>query len=149
MFSIPRPMRQHLTIMYYHCCCCCYSSNYLIFCLLCFLLQISSNGIITLDTPDFLLFPVQLPIRVSFIAPFWSDVNTNIGGTVYFRDATSDTSLMQRVMAEVRMYFRSGVDYQPTYLFIATWDRVRFTGGSSNLVRILSSFAKCNSFAIQ
>ena len=100
-------------------------------------LQVNNNGVISLDeayntqhTPT----PFPLPNDELVIAPFWADVDTSgrRRGVVYYRNASSNTSLLERAQREVLTYFTSGMNFQPTFLFIATWDRVSFFGGGTS-----------------
>lgn len=79
--------------------------------------QVNTNGVISFRYPfttccGSRAFPRDSPL----IAPFWHDVNTANGGEIYYRQ-TSDPELLT---------FFLGVfpDFQPTLLFIATWNRV-------------------------
>lgn len=100
--------------------------------------QVNNNGDISFDTPVGTFTPDPFPLAGSLqlIAPYWSDVDTRNGGQVWFREASSDAALLMRARNEIRMAFISQMMFEPTFLFIATWDHVSFFGGAgNNLVR--------------
>ncbi|XP_044166108.1 uncharacterized protein LOC122950060 [Acropora millepora] len=70
-------------------------------------------------------FPLNNQRRI--IPPFWADVNTNIGGSISYRQ-TTDPVLMQRATEDVSRAFLSHQRFRATWSFIATWDRVAFHG---------------------
>lgn len=113
--------------------------------------QINHNGIISLNTefPRFLSDPFPLiDTIVQLIAPFWSDVDTSVTGHIYYHNASGNHQLLERARNEVMRYFTSGADFQPTYVFIVTWDHVSFFGGSSSgLVKICYLFV-CHYFPL-
>ena len=58
------------------------------------------------------------------IAPFWDDVNTRSGGTIYYRQDTSPT-VADLVNGAVRdLYPTLAPPFQASLVFVATWDRV-------------------------
>lgn len=81
-------------------------------------------------------FPISSARRGSnfqVIAPFWGDVDTSgsMLGTVWYRSETNNTILLQRVKNVISKYLPlyPEVDlrqFNPTLLFIATWDQVGY-----------------------
>jgi hypothetical protein len=55
------------------------------------------------------------------IAPFWTDINIENGGELYFR-SSDDSNLLQEVGVVIGE--GDGSDFLPITLFIATWYRV-------------------------
>ncbi|XP_048768432.2 protein mesh-like [Ostrea edulis] len=106
-------------------------------------LIVNTNGVISflqrisIFTPD--PFPVENNARM--IAPFWADVDTTRGGTVWYRETTDD-DLLNRASEEVRTYFPQFYRFKASWLFVATWDRVSFYGCT------LSSCSKTNTFQV-
>lgn len=84
---------------------------------------------------------------MSLIAPFWHDVNTLNGGEIYYRQET-DQELLE-------IFDLLAHDFQPTLLFIATWDHVApatFTmhqqGLSNTFQVVLATDGKTSSVAV-
>lgn len=65
------------------------------------------------------------------VAAFWADVDNRRAGDVYYREAT-DPATLRRATEDVRRYFPELPDFSATWVFIATWYRVTFFGGSSS-----------------
>ena len=63
------------------------------------------------------------------IAPFWADSDIRHRGQVWHRQTTNQT-LLSEAMRQVRSAFVSHMDFEPTHLFIATWDHVTYYQGS-------------------
>ena len=53
------------------------------------------------------------------IAAFWDNIDYEEGGRVYYR-FTSRPSVLDRIATNISAAF--GVDFDPTWAFIATWD---------------------------
>ena len=87
----------------------------------------NTNGVISFLTPESRYTPVPFPFNQRhLIAPFWGDVDTSKGGTVFYREST-DTALLKKATQDIRRAFNA------TWIFIATWDRVAFYGSSGNM----------------
>ena len=76
-------------------------------------------------TPD--RFPLGDQRRL--VAPFWSDVDTRNGGVVSYREST-DTALLQRATRDIHQASMGASNFNATWIFIATWDRVAFHGAT-------------------
>ena len=98
-----------------------------------FTLQVNNNGDISFDTSVGTFTPETFPLanNLQLIAPFWADVDTTVAGNVWYREASSERSLLQRARDEIRRALASQEDFQPTFLFIATWDHVGSYGDAS------------------
>jgi len=94
---------------------------------------VNTNGVISFlaavgqFTPD----PFPLGDQRRIIAPFWSDVNTNNGGNISYRQ-TTDAVLLQRATDDVHRAFLDHQSFLATWIFIVTWDRVAFHGASAS-----------------
>ena len=55
------------------------------------------------------------------IAPFWDDIDITRGGTIYYRQDSTITELVQRAIASE---YPEAASFQPSLVFVATWDRV-------------------------
>ena len=94
----------------------------------------NTNGVVSFlvavsqFTPD----PFPLGDQRRLISPFWGDVDTRNGGTVFYRES-KDTLLLQRATADIRRAFVIHQKFTATWIFIATWDRVAFYGASRGM----------------
>jgi len=102
--------------------------------------QVNNNGLLSFVrgvsqfTPE--AFPLSGNLRV--IAPFWADVDTRGTGTVWFR-STNDSGLLARTRDEVAAFLNQE-GFIPSYLFIATWDRVGYFSQNTDRVGCLRSY---------
>ena len=68
------------------------------------------------------------------IAPFWDDIDIRAsGGTVYYRQ-DSDPAVAGQVQQAIISDYPEAESFQPSLVFVATWDRVEAFLGSSDLV---------------
>ncbi|XP_013363511.1 PREDICTED: sushi, nidogen and EGF-like domain-containing protein 1 isoform X2 [Chinchilla lanigera] len=95
--------------------------------------QVNNNGIISFLKEVSQFTPVAFPIAKDrcVVAAFWADVDNRRAGDVYYREAT-DPATLHRATADIRRYFPELPDFSATWVFIATWYRVTFFGGSSS-----------------
>ena len=92
----------------------------------------NSNGILSFRNNFTSFSPETFPTSNDvLIAPFWDDVNINVAGDIFYR-FTTDQFLLDEVGGDISDAFE--VTFEPTLLFIATWDEVAPFGGSSSLV---------------
>jgi len=61
------------------------------------------------------------------IVPFWADVDTRRGGTVYYRES-SDSAQLQKASQEVSQAFPTLGRINLGWIFIVTWAEVAFFG---------------------
>ncbi|XP_043532334.1 alpha-tectorin [Chiloscyllium plagiosum] len=95
-------------------------------------LHVNNNGVISFNVQVSQFTPEAFPLSDgrSFIAPFWADVHNGIKGNVYYREST-DPSILQRATKDIRKNFKDQNAFSATWVFIATWYKVTFYGGSS------------------
>ncbi|XP_010836094.1 PREDICTED: sushi, nidogen and EGF-like domain-containing protein 1 [Bison bison bison] len=95
--------------------------------------QVNNNGIISFLKEVSQFTPVAFPIAKDrcVVAAFWADVDNRRAGDVYFREAT-DAATLRRATADVRRYFPELPGFSATWVFVATWYRVTFFGGSAS-----------------
>ena len=91
-----------------------------------FIQQISTNGLISFDTPVTTFFNVPFPsflVNFYVIAPFWDDINTNNGGTISYETYEQGSE----VMSDVSYYVsnRIGRDFVGYWMIVVFWDEVR------------------------
>ncbi|XP_058521199.1 sushi, nidogen and EGF-like domain-containing protein 1 [Ochotona princeps] len=96
-------------------------------------LYVNNNGIISFLKEVSQFTPVAFPIAKDrcVVAAFWADVDNRRAGDVYYREAT-DAATLRRATEAVRRYFPELRDFTATWVFVATWYRVTFFGGSSS-----------------
>ncbi|XP_023599141.1 sushi, nidogen and EGF-like domain-containing protein 1 [Myotis lucifugus] len=96
-------------------------------------LYVNNNGIISFLKEVSQFTPVAFPIAKDrcVVAAFWADVDNRRAGDVYYREA-ADPAMLRRATEDIRRYFPELPDFSATWVFIATWYRVTFFGGSSS-----------------
>ena len=78
-----------------------------------------------------------LPINgISFIAPYWGDVDLRGIGEVSYRQTDSPV-LLARAKNEIQKAFSHHDSVNITNLFIATWDTVGYYSRQTDRVRLL------------
>ena len=88
--------------------------------------QVNNNGALTFTSQARMYEQVVFPNNPhQLIAPFWADADTRGSGTVWYFESTDQT-----LLAKARTYIQRGFvaeqDFQPTHLFVATWDEVGY-----------------------
>ncbi|CAH2318184.1 hypothetical protein AB205_0044100 [Pelobates cultripes] len=89
-------------------------------------LYLSTNGFLSVNQPFRLLTPKKLPLlnQVTFIAPFWSDINTAEGGEIFYSEST-DQDLLDLATSDIRTYFHNH-NFLAKWIFVVTWDSVAY-----------------------
>ena len=89
----------------------------------------NTNGVISFLRSVSTFTPNPFPIAndARMIAPFWADIDTTRGGTVWYRETTED-SLLDRATDEIKNYFPRFLRFRASWVFIATWENVAFYG---------------------
>jgi len=88
-----------------------------------------------LNNPHNPFTPSKLPIKNrTFIAPYWSDVDTTGIGRIYYRQ-TNNPALLVRTTNEIQRVFPMSQDVNVTNLFIVTWDVVGYYDSHTDKVR--------------
>ncbi|XP_048200335.1 sushi, nidogen and EGF-like domain-containing protein 1 isoform X4 [Perognathus longimembris pacificus] len=96
-------------------------------------LYVNNNGVISFLKEVSQFTPVAFPIAKDrcVVAAFWADVDNRRAGDVYYREAT-DPATLRRATEDIRHYFPELLDFSATWVFVATWYRVTFFGGSAS-----------------
>uniref|UniRef100_A0A8C3RX37 Sushi, nidogen and EGF like domains 1 n=1 Tax=Chelydra serpentina TaxID=8475 RepID=A0A8C3RX37_CHESE len=104
-------------------------------------LYVNNNGIISFLKEVSQFTPVAFPISKDrrVVAAFWADVDNRLAGEVYCRES-KDQTILQRATKDIRQYFPEFLEFSALWVFVATWHRVTFFGGSS--------FSPVNTFQI-
>uniref|UniRef100_A0A8C1YPY6 NIDO domain-containing protein n=1 Tax=Cyprinus carpio TaxID=7962 RepID=A0A8C1YPY6_CYPCA len=87
---------------------------------------VNNNGHLTFTEPLYSYNPILKSER-DLIAPLWTDLDNRRGGTISYREDTSNAVLAQ-VTAAVNQYFPN-IPFAATSAFVATWNRVPFYNG--------------------
>ena len=75
----------------------------------------------------------------ALLAAFWDDINIFTAGEIFYR-VTLDPVCLERARLDIlAAEFNGAEDFNPTYLFIATWYRVAEFGGFSSQVNTHSA----------
>lgn len=92
----------------------------------------NNNGIISFLKEVSQFTPVAFPISKDrrVVAAFWADVDNRRAGDVYYRES-QDRAILERATKDIAQYFPEFPDFSAQWVFIATWYRVTFFGGSS------------------
>lgn len=94
--------------------------------------QVNNNGIISFLKEVSQFTPVAFPISKDrrVVAAFWADVDNRRAGDVYYREST-EQPILERASRDIMQYFPEFPGFSAQWVFIATWYRVTFFGGSS------------------
>ncbi|ETE64501.1 Alpha-tectorin [Ophiophagus hannah] len=97
-------------------------------------LFVNNNGVVSFGKYVSEYTPSAFPLKegIPFVAPFWSDVDNRVSGSIFWRQ-TEDSVLLSRFAADVSRY-RVNISFTPVWMFIATWDKVGYYGSASNKV---------------
>ncbi|NXD56150.1 SNED1 protein, partial [Corvus moneduloides] len=104
-------------------------------------LYVNNNGIISFLKEVSQFTPVAFPISKDrrVVAAFWADVDNRRAGDIYYREST-EQPILERASRDIAQYFPEFPGFSAQWVFIATWYRVTFFGGSS--------FSPVNTFQI-
>ncbi|NXM79492.1 SNED1 protein, partial [Oenanthe oenanthe] len=104
-------------------------------------LYVNNNGIISFLKEVSQFTPVAFPISKDrrVVAAFWADVDNRRAGEIYYREST-EQPILERASRDIAQYFPEFPGFSAQWVFIATWYRVTFFGGSS--------FSPVNTFQI-
>ncbi|NXQ31501.1 SNED1 protein, partial [Alaudala cheleensis] len=104
-------------------------------------LYVNNNGIISFLKEVSQFTPVAFPISKDrrVVAAFWADVDNRRAGEIYYREST-EKPILDRASRDIAQYFPEFPGFSAQWVFIATWYRVTFFGGSS--------FSPVNTFQI-
>ena len=112
-------------------------------------LQVSANGILEFlneqgvcsrERSNILNHVVNSSFPIAnhtFVAVFYGDVDTegNNGGTIFYsRPVITNGSVLNEVQNWIRKSWTEYEDFAPTYLIVATWERVGYYDNQTDLV---------------
>ena len=89
------------------------------------LLQVNTNGVLSFGrshtSPGITNFTILFSPPI--IAPFWDDINIVRGGAIYYRQ-DSNSTITELVQQAVASEYPEAASFEPSLVFVATWDRV-------------------------
>lgn len=95
-------------------------------------MQVNANGVISFREPFQSHNPREFPLETMtvLIAPFWDDINIMRAGQIFFRICNNQDLLFQ-----VGLRIADFDNFDPSVLFIATWNEVtEFNGDPSTVI---------------
>jgi hypothetical protein len=93
-------------------------------------LYVNVNGAISFNSGVSTFTPECEPVNMPMIAPFWADIDTRVGGQIFFRESV-DPTLRTKAANEIKNVFPQFSGLELNWLFIATWNDVGFYGADS------------------
>ncbi len=95
-------------------------------------MYVNTNGLISFLAPLNKNYPINnyIPISIPFISPFWSDINTVVGGQIYYRESSRLSDLNQSKNDIANIY---STKFNPSRVYIITWDQVSAYNGNSSI----------------
>ncbi|KAG8433703.1 hypothetical protein GDO86_012164 [Hymenochirus boettgeri] len=92
---------------------------------------VNNNGVVSFGVAVAKYTPDAFPLADGspFVAPYWGDVNNEIGGTVYYRE-TKEAKLLDRITVDIAKHFPK-LNYKAKWAFVATWSNVAYFGSRS------------------
>jgi hypothetical protein len=91
----------------------------------------NTNGLISFLSPISKSYLAKkYPMSIPLISPFWSDINTIVGGQIYYRESFCSCDLYQAKSDIANIY---SATFNPSRLYIITWDQVAAFNGNSSL----------------
>ena len=104
-------------------------------------IQVDNNGLISFLGPvsTYTSDPFPLGDDRRLIAPYWGDVNTKKGGTVWYREVVRDSHSGDLFTEADQIIERVFVDFKArgfksSWMYIATWDQVAFYGSTNSAI---------------
>ena len=98
------------------------------------IIQVNTHGILSFreNFHNFAPEPFE-DISVAVVAPFWADTDIRDEGSISFRLTTvvEDYLNLQEI---IRITFTNASNFEMSQLFVATYDQVQATSGSSEIV---------------
>ena len=102
-------------------------------------MQVNNNGPLSFNGSFFNFIPSPFPdiFNTTLIAPFWTDNDIRNGGDIFYR-VTEDPVCLERARQDIlgAGFGPEAEDFDPTFLFIATWFEVEGFGLNDSLVNM-------------
>lgn len=97
------------------------------------LFQVNSNGILSFQTDIPQFFNSEFPLDYPIIAPLYSNVDTTSAGRISYLE-TDDPRTLQTAAEKIKDYFSEAIEFQPTSVFLVTWEDVGYHQNRSDKV---------------
>nr|XP_060640334.1 alpha-tectorin-like [Anolis sagrei ordinatus] len=93
---------------------------------------VNNNGVVSFDEPVPEYTPKGIPLTdgKAFVAPYWGDVNNELGGYIWHRE-TKDPAILNRMTNDINEYFPDS-HFKADWALISTWDHVAYFGSRSS-----------------
>ena len=89
--------------------------------------QVNNNGALTFTNRVILYDQIVFPNNPhQLIAPYWADADTRVGGGNVWYMQSTNSALLANATRYIKRGFVTEQDFQPTNLFVATWERVGY-----------------------
>ena len=91
-------------------------------------IYVNTNGLISFLSPISKPYSdTKYPISTPLISPLWSDINTILGGQIYYRESFCSCDLNQAKNEIANIY---STTFSPSRLYIITWNEVAAYNGN-------------------
>ena len=102
------------------------------------LCQVSTNGLLSLNTTSSSFTPEKFPTDDPIIAPFWADADTTCNGSVYYTNSSiTNVSLLNRAADIINTAF-TDANFVPQQLYVITWFEVDYYRSTSVIPEVHS-----------
>ena len=109
---------------------------------------INLNGLISFNSTTTNITQIQFPVRdLNCIAPFWNELNSTNGGTIFYRQVTNST-ILNLIGLEIKNSYENFVNFRPTWALIVTWFELANESNEKNTFQATIATNGRNSFAI-
>ncbi|KAM8927032.1 alpha-tectorin-like [Pelodytes ibericus] len=93
-------------------------------------IYVNNNGAVSFREPVTQYTPDSFPIpNTHLMAPFWADVDNELGGWVYYGER-KDEETLQTISDDINSYYEN-LHFKALWCFLVTWDRVAYYGSES------------------
>ncbi|XP_019638972.1 PREDICTED: sushi, nidogen and EGF-like domain-containing protein 1 [Branchiostoma belcheri] len=97
---------------------------------------VNNNGLVSFQGQVSQFTPSPFPIQsFPIVAVFWGDVDNRLAGEVYWRQTTSDSSLITRVSQDILANYPDIPSFRARWVLVTTYYDVTYYGGSSSTNR--------------
>ena len=96
------------------------------------MIQVFTNGYFNFESISYDWTPALFPANDFQVAPFWSNVDANVAGSIFYEVHNSSTAPLNLVSEFIRQ--RQQIDFVGTWMLIAYWNGVAQYLGSSTTV---------------
>uniref|UniRef100_A0AAR2L6H1 NIDO domain-containing protein n=1 Tax=Pygocentrus nattereri TaxID=42514 RepID=A0AAR2L6H1_PYGNA len=114
-------------------------------------IYVNNNGYLTFDQSWKNYTPIQFNVYSGrdIIAPLWTDIDNRANGVISYNQY-SNGSVLSQATRDINQYF-PGVNFNASWVFVATWDRVayfNYSGTEVTFQLLLISDSKNRSYVV-